>query len=120
MIILDYKDNRPIYEQIIEKFEALILNDVLKKDEPMPSVRSLAVELSINPNTIQRAYAELEKAGWIYVIPGKGSFVAREDKAIEQKVEIWKKDLEKVLNQAKLINLSKKEIIDIVNIYVKE
>ena len=64
MIILDYKDRRPIYEQVAEKLGELMLLGVLGENEPLPSVRSLAMELSINPNTIQRAYAELERQGY--------------------------------------------------------
>ena len=74
MIILDYRDRRPIYEQVISRFQELMLTGALEKDSQLPSVRSLAMELSINPNTIQRAYAELERQGDIYSI--KGSFVA--------------------------------------------
>lgn len=59
MIILDYNDKRPIYEQIVDKMQTLIAGGALEPDEKLPSVRSLAVELSINPNTIQRAYSEL-------------------------------------------------------------
>ncbi len=76
MIVLDYRDPRPIYEQIVQKLSELILADILAEDEQMPSVRSLATELSINPNTIQRAYAELERRGYIYTVKGKGSFVS--------------------------------------------
>ena len=76
MLILDYKDRRPIYEQVVSKLEELMLLGAMKENEPLPSVRSLAMELSINPNTIQRAYAELERQGYIYSIKGKGSFVA--------------------------------------------
>ena len=76
MIIIDYKDRRPIYEQIVERFQSLVLCGVLEKDAPLPSVRSLAMELSINPNTIQRAYTELERRGVIYAVKGKGNFVA--------------------------------------------
>lgn len=61
MILIDYRDARPIYEQVVERFRILILRGVIKPDEKMPSVRNLAVDLSINPNTIQRAYAELER-----------------------------------------------------------
>ena len=75
MIILDYRDRRPIYEQIMERFQELMMSGGLKQDEKLPSVRSLAMELSINPNTIQRAYAELERQGYIYSVKGKGSFV---------------------------------------------
>ena len=79
MIILDYRDRRPIYEQVISRFQELMLTGALEKDSQLPSVRSLAMELSINPNTIQRAYAELERQGYIYSIKGKGSFVADND-----------------------------------------
>ena len=68
MILIDYKDTRPIYEQIAERFKTLILKGVMQPDEQMPSVRSLAMELSINPNTIQKAYAELERQDFIYTV----------------------------------------------------
>ena len=76
MIILDYRDRRPIYEQIVERFQELMMSGGLEQDAQLPSVRSLAMDLSINPNTIQRAYAELERKGDIYSVKGKGSFVA--------------------------------------------
>ena len=76
MIIIDYTDRRPIYEQVVERFQSLVLCGVLEKDAPLPSVRNLAMELSINPNTIQRAYTELERRGVIYAVKGKGNFVA--------------------------------------------
>ena len=63
LIELDYKDRRPIYEQVTEKLEGMILVGVLQEDSQLPSVRNMAVALSINPNTIQRAYAELERKG---------------------------------------------------------
>lgn len=75
MILLDYKDSRPIYEQVAEKLQEMMLLGILEEDSQMPSVRSLATELSINPNTIQRAYGELERGGFIYMIKGRGSFV---------------------------------------------
>lgn len=75
MILLDYKDSRPIYEQVVKKLQELMLLGVLEEDDQMPSVRSLAMELSINPNTIQRAYGELERQGYIYMVKGRGSFV---------------------------------------------
>ena len=71
MILLDYKDRRPIYEQVVAKLEELMLLGVMKENEPLPSVRSFAMELSINPNTIQRAYVELERQGYIYTVKGK-------------------------------------------------
>lgn len=78
MIFLDYRDKRPIYEQVVEKLEHLIVNGGLEPLTRMPSVRSLAMELSVNPNTIQRAYAQLEQDGYLYTVSGRGSFVTAE------------------------------------------
>ena len=75
MVHLDYRDARPIYTQITDGFRDQILKGVLLPEDKLPSVRELAMELSINPNTIQRAYRELESQGWIASVPGKGSFV---------------------------------------------
>ena len=76
MIGLNYRDSRPIYEQIKDNYKKLILSGGLAPDERLPAVRELAAQLAINPNTIQRAYRELENEGIIYTIPGKGSFAA--------------------------------------------
>ncbi len=92
MILLDYRDKRPIYEQVVEKLERLIASGGLEPLTKMPSVRSLAMELSVNPNTIQRAYAQLEKDGYLYTVSGRGTFVtaesdwreSRQGKALEQ------------------------------------
>ena len=75
MIHLDYRDARHIYTQIVEGFRAQIVAGVLPEGEKLPSVRELASSLTINPNTIQRAYRELESNGWIVTVPGKGCFV---------------------------------------------
>ena len=75
MLHLDYRDARPIYVQIMDGLRQQITAQVLMPGEKLPSVRELAVELSINPNTIQRSYRELEMEGWIATVPGKGCFV---------------------------------------------
>ena len=75
MVQLDYRDVRPIYTQIVDNFKSQIAAGILQKEEKLPSVRELASQLAINPNTIQRAYRELELAGWIATVPGKGCFV---------------------------------------------
>ena len=77
MISLNYRDPRPIYEQLEEKLRRLILSGAIAEGERLPSVRELASQLAINPNTIQRAYRELEQAGFIYSVPGKGSFAGK-------------------------------------------
>ena len=75
MIHLDYRDARPIYSQITDGFRQQILAGVLQEGDKLPSVRELASQLTINPNTIQRAYRELEAEGWIASVSGKGCFV---------------------------------------------
>ena len=76
MIQINYGHSKPIYEQVKDSLRQLMLTGVLKENEKLPSVRELAVQLAINPNTIQRAYRELEAEGYIVSIPGKGSFVS--------------------------------------------
>lgn len=75
MIQLNYRDARPIYLQIVENYKLQIRSGILENGEKLPSVRELATQLAINPNTIARAYRELELAGWIATVPGKGCFV---------------------------------------------
>ncbi len=85
MVHLDYRDARPIYTQIADAFRAQIRAGVLVQEDKLPSVRELATQLAINPNTIQRAYRELEAQGWIASVAGKGSFVCRRaDTAAQQ------------------------------------
>lgn len=82
MIKIDYRDARPIYEQIVDGVETLALRGALPAGSQLPSVRQLAMELSINPNTIQRAYAELERRGVIYAAKGRGNFISDETAAL--------------------------------------
>lgn len=74
MIALNYRDARPIYEQVKDGLRKLIVSGAIADGEKLPSVRQLAAQLAINPNTIQRAYNELESEGWAASVPGKGSF----------------------------------------------
>lgn len=114
MITIDYKDKRPIYEQVVEKFGQLILRGVLKKDDPMPSVRSLALELSINPNTIQKAYQELDRMGYIYSVKGRGSFVKDREIVVEQAVEDVKDAIKTLVQKAHDAGISLTELIAMV------
>jgi len=79
MIVLDYRDSRPLYQQVKDSLRRMMLTGLLEPDEKLPSVRSLATQLAINPNTIQRACAELEAEGYIYSVAGRGSFVSAGD-----------------------------------------
>ena len=76
MIVLDYRDSRPLYQQVKDSLRRMMLTGLLEPDEKLPSVRSLATQLAINPNTIQRAYESLEAEGYVCSVPGKGSFAA--------------------------------------------
>ena len=76
MIQINYRDSRPLYEQIKDQIRRLITSGVLTADEKLPSVRELAAQLAINPNTIQRAYHDLESDGYLYRISGRGTFVS--------------------------------------------
>ena len=87
MIRLDFRDSRPIYEQIMENLRKLIVSGAIAAEEKLPSVRELATKLAINPNTIQRAYRALENEGYIYTVPGKGSFAAPAGTLSRQKRE---------------------------------
>lgn len=110
MIFIDYKDSRPIYEQVVSKLEELILKGALEPDSQMPSVRSLAMELSINPNTIQKAYAQMERDGYIYVVKGRGNFVAKNDVLVEQKKEELKNKMKELLEEAEELGISREEL----------
>ena len=84
MISLNYRDARPIYEQVKDGLRHLVVTGALQAGDKLPSVRALASNLAINPNTIQRAYRELESEGYILSVAGKGSFVAQVDRLAEQ------------------------------------
>ena len=89
MIHLDYRDSRPIYTQIIDGFREQIATGVLQPGEKLPSVRELAAALTINPNTIQRSYRQLEVEGWIATVPGKGCFVCGSEQTQQGERERW-------------------------------
>ena len=114
MITIDYRDKRPIYEQIIGQIQKLIVTDVLKAGDKLPSVRMLAMEISINPNTIQRAYMELEKDGWIYTVKGKGNFVSDKSGWMESEKETALTNLKKEIDKAKSLGITKEQIIELI------
>jgi len=115
MIILNYQDRRPIYEQVVEKFQMLIIKGALKPDEQMPSVRKLAIELSLNPNTIQRAFSVLEVQGYIYAVKGRGNFVSGQENYIKDcRNEIYKQFEEAVI-QALDAGIEKAVLVECVN-----
>ena len=111
MIVIDYQNRKPIYEQIVEKFQMLIIKGILKADSQMPSVRSLAAELSINPNTIQKAYTILEQQGYIYPVKGRGNFVSGNQTLKEKKEEVFFQKLRDVIQEGKELGIEKERCI---------
>ena len=116
MIVIDYTDRRPIYEQIVERFQSLVLCGVLEKDAPLPSVRSLAMELSINPNTIQRAYTELEHRGVIYAVKGKGNFVADMRRLLDLREKEVKAEAERLVHKAKEAGITREALDKLLDV----
>lgn len=111
LIELDYKDRRPIYEQVTEKLASMMMLGVLEENSQLPSVRAMAVALSINPNTIQRAYAELERQGYIYSVKGKGSFVADTSKLRQFRLQEARTRLTEAAREAARLGMSRDEIV---------
>ena len=116
MFVIDVMSRVPVYEQIIKQIEEQVLTGILKEGDKLPSVRSLSVKLSINPNTIQKAYTELDRRQLIITVPGKGSFISQ--KAVEvvgassrEKIP----ELAKIIRDLALAGVTKDEIIRNVN-----
>lgn len=120
MIVIDYSDHRPIYEQITDRFRQLIVRNILAPETQLPSVRSLAVELSINPNTIQRAYQELERQGFIYSVKGKGSFVSPNRDYIDSQQCLWLDDLKHCIARGLELHISPEKLLAYTNQFIKE
>ena len=112
MVHLDYRDARPIYSQIIDGFRDQILAGVLSPGDKLPSVRDLAAELAINPNTIQRAYRELESQGWIQSVPGKGSFVLGVPQATAAETQALTEEFDKLTALLLKLGLTRRELMD--------
>ena len=113
MFVVDVMSRVPVYEQIIKQVEEQVPTGILKEGDKLPSVRSLSVKLSINPNTIQKAYTELDRRQLIITVPGKGSFIS--EKAIEvvgansrEKMT----ELNKIIRELALAGVTKEEIIN--------
>ena len=105
MIRLNYRDARPIYEQVKDGLRRLVVTGALQAGDRLPSVRSLASSLAINPNTIQRAYQELERQGFIYSVKGKGSFVSENGPMREAKRKEIFADLKCLVEEARCVGV---------------
>ena len=109
MITIDYQNRMPIYEQIVERFQTLIVNGALEPDTQLPSVRNLAVDLAINPNTIQKAYAVLEQQGFLYPVKGRGNFVSGDSEVKNRKIQAFYRTLKNVVIQGKELGVTRDE-----------
>lgn len=118
MLTIDVKSRKPIYEQIIDNIKELIIQGVYSRDMQLPSVRQLAGDLAINPNTIQKAYSELERQGIIYSLKSKGSFVSSnvDELRLERKEQLFK-DFGRILEEMNKAGVSQNEIEEKVREY---
>lgn len=110
MIQLNYRDPRPIYEQVKDGIRKLAYSGVLGPDEKLPSVRELAMKLAINPNTISRAYKELEQEGFIYTLTGKGTFINQEFDLHDSRKEELLKQFDKAAKELLELSVSSQEL----------
>lgn len=112
MLGINYRDGRPIYEQVVDEIEQMVMHGILEADSQLPSVRQMASELSINPNTIQRAYGELENRGVIYSVKGKGNFVSPNAAALRQRrLEELKKQILELIRTAKELGVQDAQLM---------
>ena len=121
-IIITNSSNEPIYEQIIKQIKAMIIRGELKEGQVLPSIRGLAKDLQVSVITTKRAYDELEKEGFIYVVPGKGSYVAAQNREEirEQKLRIVEDKLSEIVTLSKMLGISYEDVIDILKILFEE
>ena len=113
MITVDLRSRKPIYEQIVDNVKALVLTGVMKPDEQLPAVRKLAVDLTINPNTIQKAYAILEAQQIVYSIPGRGIFISISDLLSLKRLELTN-SLKSEFEEAAAVGITADEITRLV------
>ena len=110
MLSLDYRDARPIYEQVKDGLRRLVVTGAIQEGERLPSVRSLASSLAINPNTIQKAYESLVAEGYVYSIPGKGSYAAPHDQVLHQRRDLLLRQWEALLAELLFLGVPAEEL----------
>lgn len=121
MIILNYRDSRPIYEQIKESLRKQIISGTMKPDEKLQSVRDMAADMAINPNTIQRAYRELEAEGYIYSVAGRGSFVAEVLEVDMKRKKDLKDKMSEIIQELIFSGVDREELVSLIyEIYARE
>lgn len=122
LIFINNKNGVPIYDQIYSQIKTEIINGGLKEDSPLPSIRNLAKDLRISVITTKRAYEELEKEGFIYTVPGKGSFVAGKNTELirEDNLRKIEEHIKEIMKLSATCNLKKNDIISMIDILFEE
>ena len=112
MIQLNYRDSKPIYEQIKDGLRKLVISNSLSADEKLPSVRELAAKLAINPNTIQKAYRDLESEGYIYTVTGKGTIVAERKEVLDARAKELLTEFDEIVEELFFLSVKEKELVE--------
>lgn len=112
LIQLNYRDSKPIYEQIKDGLRKLVISGSMSANEKLPSVRELASSLAINPNTIQKAYRDLEGEGYIYTVAGKGTFVAEQQEILDARQQEMLEKFDEVVEELLFLSVDEAELTE--------
>lgn len=115
MIQLNFRDSKPIYEQVEDGIRKLVVNNLIAADEKLPSVRELASKYALNPNTISRAYRELEEQGYIYTLNGKGTFVAANEKVNDMRKEELLQQFDELVKELSFLMVPTEQLVERVS-----
>lgn len=115
MIQLNFRDSKPIYEQVEDGIRKLVVNNLIVADEKLPSVRELASKYALNPNTISRAYRELEEQGYIYTLNGKGTFVAANEKVNDMRKEELLQQFDELVKELSFLMVPTEQLVERVS-----
>ena len=115
MIQLNFRDSKPIYEQVEDGIRKLVVNNLIAADEKLPSVRELASKYALNPNTISRAYRELEEQGYIYTLNGKGTFVAANEKVNDMRKEDLLQQFDELVKELSFLMVPTEQLVERVS-----
>ena len=115
MIQLNFRDSKPIYEQVEDGIRKLVVNNLIAADEKLPSVRELASKYALNPNTISRAYRELEEQGYIYTLNGKGTFVAANEKVNDMRNEELLQQFDELVKELSFLMVPAEQLVERVS-----
>ena len=119
MIQLNYKEARPLYEQIKESIRKMVISNAFLADEKLPSVREMASQLAVNPNAIERAYQELEQDGYVYRRKDEGTFVAKENRVSEMRRRELMQKFDLVVRELSELSVSSNELAERVEVITK-